>query len=141
MAIEISTDRGRLDIAAIHRFLSEESYWSQGISRETVERAVANSLCYGVYEDGRQVGFARVVTDRVRFGYLADVFILPDFRGRGYGKCLIEAILDDPELQTVSRLLLFTRDAHTLYGPFGFETPADPSRIMILQRLTAPEPR
>jgi GNAT superfamily N-acetyltransferase len=141
MAIEISTDRGRLDLAAIHRFLSEESYWAPGISREMVERAVANSLCYGVYEDGRQVGFARVVTDRVRFGYLADVFILPDFRGRGYGKRLIEAILADPELQTVSRLLLFTRDAHTLYGPFGFETPGDPSRIMILQRPAATEPR
>jgi GNAT superfamily N-acetyltransferase len=137
MAIEISTDRGRLDLAAIHRFLSEESYWAPGISREMVERAVANSLCYGVYEDDRQVGFARVVTDRVRFGYLADVFILPGFRGRGYGKRLIEAILADPELETVSRLLLFTRDAHTLYGPFGFETPGDPGRIMILQRPAA----
>lgn len=141
MDIEVSTDRDRLDVAVIHRFLSEESYWAQGISRELVERAIANSLCFGVYHDGRQAGFARVVTDRVRFGYLADVFILPAYRGRGYGKRLIEAILASPELETVSRMLLFTRDAHTLYGPFGFETPADPSRIMILQRQTTPDPR
>lgn len=137
MDIEISTDRDRLDVATIHRYLSEESYWAQGISREMVERAIANSLCFGVYLDGQQVGFARVVTDRARFGYLADVFILPAYRGRGYGKQLIETILADPELQTVWRMLLFTRDAHTLYGPFGFETPADPSRIMILQRAVA----
>lgn len=134
MDIEISTDPARLDVSAIHRFLSEDSYWSPGISRELVERAIVHSLCFGVYLDGQQIGFARVVTDRTRFGYLADVFILPDYRGRGYGKRLVETILAEPELQTVSRLLLFTRDAHTLYGPFGFERPANPERMMVLQR-------
>lgn len=134
MDLEISTDRSRLDRDTIYRFLSQESYWSPGIARELVERAIDNSLCFGVYLGEKQVGFARVVTDFSRFGYLADVFILPEFRGRGYGKALVRAIMTNPDLHSVSRLLLFTRDAHTLYEQVGFETLADPRRVMVWQR-------
>ncbi|MEZ4518569.1 MAG: GNAT family N-acetyltransferase [Chloroflexota bacterium] len=134
MDIEISTDPARLDLDMIYRFLSEDSYWAQGVPREMLERSFANSLCFGVYLDGQQIGFARVVSDMARVAYLGDVFILPDFRGRGYGKALVQAILDYPDLRTLSRFMLFTRDAHTLYEPYGFETATDPKRLMVLQR-------
>src|SRR5437763_7677158 len=118
---EISTDRSRLDRELIHRFLSEESYWAKGRPREIVDRSIENSVCFGVYEgDGEQVAFARVVTDRSTFAWLADVFVVPEHRGQGLGKRLVETILSDPELAGVKRWLLGTADAHTLYSRYGF---------------------
>jgi GNAT superfamily N-acetyltransferase len=117
---EISTDRARLDIDLIHRFLSEESYWAKGRDRAIVERSIANSMPFGLYLDGRQVGFARVVTDTVTFAWLADVFVLPEHRGRGLGKQLVETVLAHPELAHLKRWMLATGDAHELYRRYGF---------------------
>lgn len=125
---EISTDPARLDRAAIHRFL-RTSYWSPGIERELVDRGIDNSLPFGLYDPaGSQAGFARVITDRARFGWLADVFVLPAHRGRGRGVWLVETVLSHSDLSGL-RLLLATRDAHTLYARFGFE-PVDAERMM-----------
>jgi GNAT superfamily N-acetyltransferase len=123
---EISTDRARLDIDLIHRFLSEESYWAKGRERAITERAIENSIPFGVYLDGRQVGFARAVTDRATFAWLADVFVLPEHRGHGLGKRLVEAVLGHPELAGMKRWLLGTLDAHDLYRRYGFEDVGDP---------------
>jgi N-acetylglutamate synthase-like GNAT family acetyltransferase len=122
----ISDDPSRLDLDVVHGFLSGESYWARGRSRERVERAVEHSLPFGVYRaDGRQVGFARVVTDRATFAWLADVFILPEERGRGLSKWLVECVLAHPELQGLRRWLLATRDAQELYRRYGFTEPAN----------------
>ena len=126
---EISTEPARLDIALIHHFLSE-SYWAQGRSREVVERSIRNSLCFGAYVERRQVGFARVVTDRAVFAYLADVFVLPEHRGRGLGKALTQAALNHPDLRGLSVVLLRTRDAHSLYSQFGFQALPRPDEMM-----------
>ena len=122
----ISDERSRLDFDVIHGFLGGESYWARGRSRERVEMSVANSLPFGLYRgDGRQVGFARVVTDRATFAWLADVFVLPEERGRGLSKWLVECILAHPELQGLRRWLLATRDAQELYRRYGFTEPDD----------------
>ena len=127
----ISDDPKRIDLAYVHRYLSEESYWAQGIPLEVVKRAVENSLCFAVLDaKGRQIGFARVVTDRATFGYLADVFIDAGERGKGLSKRLMRVVLDHPELQGLRRMLLATRDAHTLYQQFGFTAPAKPQNLM-----------
>ena len=126
---EISTDRQRIDIAAVHAFLAQ-SYWSPGIPRGVVERAIANSLCFGVYLGAQQVGFARVVTDKATFAYLADVFILEAHRGMGLSKWLMEFITGHEALQGLRRFLLATKDAHGLYAQFGFEALANPSLMM-----------
>jgi len=128
--LEISTDLARLDIAMIVRFLSEESTWAIGIGRDVVERAIDNSLCFGGYLDGRQVAFARVVTDYATFGNRVDVFVLPDYRGRGYGKAVVAAIMSHPSLQNLRRFTLATFDAHDLYRRFGFTTPSRPELLM-----------
>lgn len=125
----ISTDPARLDVAVIHGFLAQ-SYWSPGIPEATVRRALANSLCFGVFFGADQVGFARVVTDRATFGYLADVFVLPEHRGRGLSKWLVAVVLEHPELQGLRRLLLATRDAHGLYLQLGFKPVAVPGNFM-----------
>jgi GNAT superfamily N-acetyltransferase len=125
----ISTDRARLDLDLIHRFLSEDAYWSPGVARDVVERSIRNSLCFGLYSTNGQVGFARVVTDRAAFAYLADVFVLPDHRGHGLGKWMIETVLAHPELQNLRRFFLGTADAHSLYERYGFR-PVDPQRMM-----------
>ena len=138
MTIEFSTERDRLDVAMIHSFLANESYWVPGISRPTVEKCIQNSLCFGVYLDGRQIGFARVVTDFARYAHLLDVFVLPEFRCRGIGKSLIEHILAHPELRTIMRYTLGTQDAHGLYAQFGFTPFANPERQMELLR---PQPQ
>ncbi len=127
--ILVSTDPARLDLDVIHGFLSQ-AYWSEGIPREVLERAIRNSLCFGVYVDGAQVGFARIVTDRATFAYLADVFILESHRGRGLSKLLMEVIMSHPDLQGLRRFSLGTRDAHGLYRQFGFESPKMPERLM-----------
>lgn len=131
MTYEISVDPARLDLAVIYRYLSEEAYWSPGIPREIVERAVANSLCFGVYTAaGAQVGFARLITDRATYAYLADVFVLSEHRGQGLSKRLMEAIIAHPELQGLRRWMLATRDAHSLYARYGFTPLAKPERVM-----------
>ena len=127
---EISTDVTRLDRALIHRFLHDESYWAKGVPRDIVDRAIDNSICFGLYRGADQVGFARVVTDRAAFAYLADVFVLPEHRGRGLGKRLIEAVMAHPDLQGVRRFILGTADAHSLYERFGFRALAEPERMM-----------
>jgi GNAT superfamily N-acetyltransferase len=129
---EISTDRSRLDVDVIHTFL-ETSYWAQGRRRSVVERSIRNSLCFGVYIAGRQVAFARVVSDRAVFAYLMDVFVVPEFRGRGIAKALMRAVLEHPELQNLRVFLLATRDAHDLYKQFGFRSLAYPERWMAIQ--------
>jgi GNAT superfamily N-acetyltransferase len=126
---EISTDAARLDIGLIHGFLST-SYWARGRRRSVVERAIRNSLCFGVYREQRQVAFARVVTDRAVFAYLMDVFVLPEYRGRGISKTLLRTILDHPDLQNLRLFLLVTRDAHGLYEQFGFRPLAEPAQVM-----------
>ena len=128
---EISTDPSRLDIEAIHHFLGT-SYWAEGRSLAVVERAIRHSLCFGVYFAGRQVAFARVVTDRAVFAYLMDVFVIPEFRGRGISKSLMRAVIDHPELQGLRVFLLATRDAHGLYTQFGFRPLEEPGRWMAI---------
>jgi GNAT superfamily N-acetyltransferase len=128
--IVVSTDAARLDVDLVHRFLSEEAYWSSGIPRDVVERAIAGSIPFGAYDGAAQVGFARVVTDRATFAYLADVFVLESHRGRGVGKLLVETALAHPDLQGLRRWLLMTRDAHALYAKFGFAPLATPERSM-----------
>jgi len=125
-----STDRARLDIDLIHGFLSRESYWVPGIHREWVEMAIANSLCFGVYEGRRQLGFARVVTDGAGFAYLGDVFVVESARGRGLGKRLMAFVMAHPQLQRVRRFMLATRDAHELYARHGFAPLANPGVFM-----------
>jgi GNAT superfamily N-acetyltransferase len=131
---EISTDAARFNIQVIHNFLAEESYWSQGIPRTVVERAIQNSLCFGVYLSTEQVGFARVVTDKATFALLADVFILSAHRGKGLSKWLMRSIVGHEDLQGLRRLLLLTSDAHSLYRQFGFQELGNPSRFMEVLR-------
>ena len=125
-----STDRGRLDIDAIHAFLSTESYWVPGIRRGFVERAIETSLCFAIYDGARQLAFARVITDGAGFAWLADVFVVAGERGRKLGERLIEFVLAHPDLQRIRRFMLATRDAHGLYAKYGFTALAHPDRIM-----------
>ena len=127
----ISDDPRRIDVAVVHRYLSEESYWAKGVSRETVERSVQNSLCLGVYApDGSQVGLARVVTDYATYAWLCDVFVLAAHRKHGLGKALIAAVVAHPQLQGLRRFALATQDAHGLYAQFGFTPLPAPERHM-----------
>jgi GNAT superfamily N-acetyltransferase len=129
----ISTDRDRLDVDVIHGFL-RTAYWSPNVPRSTVERSIENSVCLGLYgPDGAQAGFARALTDKAAFAYVADVFVLEPHRGRGLGKWLVETLLAHPDLQGLRRIVLGTKDAHSLYTRYGFE-PADPARLMTLDR-------
>jgi GNAT superfamily N-acetyltransferase len=126
----ISDDPARLNRELIHRFLSERSYWAQGVSPEMVDRSLEHSLCFGVYQAGQQVGFARVVTDFAMFAWLADVFVVEDKRGQGIGKKLVAAVLGHPRLQGLRRFMLGTRDAFGLYARFGFQPLAHSERFM-----------
>jgi len=128
----VTTDRERMDLAFIHDFLSKKSYWAQGRPRETVAHSIENSLCFGVFSpDGKQVGFARLVTDYATFAWLCDVFIDEAHRGRGLGKRLIQAVVGDPRVQGIKRIVLGTRDAHELYRRYGgFQALATPERWM-----------
>ncbi len=128
--LRVSTARQDLDITMIHRFLTEESNWARGIPRATVERSIEHSLCFGGYIDGVQVAFARVISDYSTFANLVDVFVLPEFRGHGYSKALIEAVLAHPQLQGLRRFTLATADAHGLYAEFGFVAPLTPQSLM-----------
>ncbi|HZG25164.1 MAG TPA: GNAT family N-acetyltransferase [Chitinophagaceae bacterium] len=126
----IDTDKSRLNLPYIHQYLSNSSYWAANVPWDVVERSVKGSLCFGVYHDTLQVGFARVITDFATFGYIADVFIDEAYRGRGLSKWLMEVILAHPELQGFRRLMLATRDAHGLYERFGFTILSFPDRWM-----------
>lgn len=128
---EISTDPDRIHLDAVHAFLTN-SYWAQGIPRETVERSLQHSVCFGVYEGKKQVGFARVISDCATFAYLADVFVLESHRRRGLAHWLMRCILEHPDLQGLRRWNLATRDAHRLYSAFGFTPLANPDRWMEL---------
>ena len=131
---EVSDDPRRLDIAAVHRFISRESYWAEGIAEGVLARAIANSLCFGLYEGPRQVGFARMVTDRATYGYLCDVFVERERRGSGLGTWLVACVLEHPDLQGLRRICLMTRDAHDLYRPFGFRAMPDAARYLEIHR-------
>lgn len=126
---EVSCEIERIDIALVHEFL-RGSYWAEGRTRETVERSIRNSLCFGVYVAAKQIAFARVITDQAVFAYLADVFVVPEFRGRGVSKLLMRAVLAHPDLQTLRAFVLGTRDAHRLYSQFGFGPVREPEGLM-----------
>jgi len=125
----VSTEPGRLDRALVHRFLAS-SYWAKGIPAEVVERSITGSIPFGLYHWDEQIGFARVVTDRATFAYLADVFVVPERRGAGLGRWLVECVMAHPDLQGLRRFLLATRDAHALYERFGFASPLRPHSLM-----------
>lgn len=126
----ISTDKSKLSVPYIHEFLSQQSYWAAGIPLQTVKQSIEGSLCFGLYHDQQQIGFARVVTDQATFGYLADVFVDTAYRGRGLSKWLMQVILAYPGLQGLRRMMLATRDAHALYRQFGFTGIEHPERLM-----------
>jgi len=127
---EISTDPARIDLDVTHRFLSDEAYWSPGVPREIVERAIGNSIVFGIYKGSAQAGLARVVSDRATFAWICDVFVLPEHRGAGLGKWLMECVTAHPELQGLRRWMLATRDAHGLYRKYGFTELHDATRFM-----------
>ncbi len=131
----ISTDPGRIDLDVVHDFLAKEAYWSPGVERSLVERAIQGSLVFGLYDEGNaQIGFSRVVTDGALFAYLRDVFVLKSHRGKGLGRWLTERSLDHPALRTVKRWMLSTDDAHALYAKFGFKPLSRPDVYMLLLR-------
>ena len=131
MPYAISTDRSRLDVERVHRFLSTEAYWSPGVERDVVERSIECSLPFGVYtSEGEQVGFARVVTDYATFAWLADVYIESEHRGNGLGERLVAEVLEHPALQGLRRWFLATADAHELYRRHGFDELRDVKRFM-----------
>jgi len=125
----ISTDPARLDVGAIHAYLTR-SYWAAGIPKDIVAKSIEGSLCFGLYEAGRQIGLARVITDKATFAYLCDVYVLEDYRGRGLGKWLMSAVQSHPDLQGLRRFVLITQDAHGLYEQFGFSLLKEPARYM-----------
>jgi GNAT superfamily N-acetyltransferase len=133
----VSTDPARLDREAIFAFL-RTAYWSVGVPREVIERSLEHSIPFGLYDpEGRQAGFARVASDRAVFAYLGDVFVLPEYRGRGLGVWLVQCVLEHPELQGLRRWYLATADAHELYRRFGFGEPRSPEQHMFLERSVA----
>jgi len=133
----ITTDKSKLDTDLIHRYLCDESYWAKGIPRDVVARSIENSLCVGAYEDGKQIGFARAVTDYATFAYVADVFVLESHRGRGVGKLIMKAMMEHPSMQGLRRWSLVTSDAHALYRQFGFGELANPEKYMEIVRKNA----
>jgi GNAT superfamily N-acetyltransferase len=126
---EISTDPARVDVDMVHEFLTN-SYWAKGIPVATVRLSIENSICFALYHGQQQVGFARVISDLATFAYLADVFIVPDYRGRGLSRWLMECIVGHPDLQGLRRWMLATRDAHGLYAKFGFTAMGRPETWM-----------
>jgi GNAT superfamily N-acetyltransferase len=129
----VETDPSKLDVAAIHAYLSG-AYWSEGIPSDVVEKAIANSLCFGLFRGEDQIGLARVVTDRATYGYLCDVYVLEEFRGKGLGVWLMECVMGHPDLQGLRRFSLATRDAHGLYKKFGFAELKKPQSQMEILR-------
>ncbi len=132
----VSTDRSRLQIEVIQAFLADESYWARARSLEQTQTAIENSICFGLYYDDRQIGFARVISDQATFAYIGDVFVVNEFRGQGLSKWLMEVIISHPDLQNLRRWVLATRDAHGLYEKFDFGPLKVPDRWM---ERTAPD--
>ena len=126
----LSTDQAEMQVDAIHAFLST-SYWAAGIPYETVARAVANSVCVGAFQGDAQIGFARVISDRATFAYLADVYVLAAHSGQGLARAMVQRLQDHPDLQGLRRWLLFTRDAHGVYAPLGWSPLPHPTRAML----------
>lgn len=126
----ISTDKTRLDISLIHHFLSTKSYWAVNIPYQTVQKSIENSLCFGVYHNDSQVGFARIITDYATVAYIGDVFILEEHRNKGLSKWLVETMTSHADLQGLRRWILLTADAHTLYEKYGFKVAAHPANWM-----------
>jgi len=126
----ISTDKNKINLDYVHQFLTQ-SYWSPGTSMQIVKKAMEGSLCFGVYDNNKQVGYARVITDTATFAYLADVFIDENYRGRGLGKWLVNVILKHPDLQGLRRIILTTKDAHKVYEQCGFTSVTNPERYMV----------
>lgn len=133
--IELNDDRARLDIARVHAWLTT-SYWTPGIDRATVERQIAGSHCLGAYRDGEQIGFARTISDRASFAWIADVWVDAAARGQGLGRTLVRWFLDHPDYATVRRFALATVDAHGVYAALGFGSPRQPERYM--EKLSGP---
>jgi len=133
----VSTDKSKLDVDLIHRFLSEESYWAKNVRRDVVERSIANAICFGAYAGEEQVAFARVVTDCAVFAYIGDVFVVPAHRGRGVSKLIMRAIREHPDLQSLRRWHLVTSDAHGLYAQFGFRALESPAKHMEITSLSS----
>jgi len=129
-SFQVSTDRTRLDVPMIYRFLSEHSTWAVGISRSMVESSIENSLCFGGYIDGRQVAFARVITDYATTAHLEDLFVVSEFRGHGYAKQLLRMVIEHPSLQGLRRFTVNNLDANSLFERFGFAVPKRPDTIM-----------
>lgn len=127
---KISTDKNLLDFEVIFNYLSGESYWAAGIPRERQEKAIQNSMCFGIYHEGKQAGFARVITDNATFAYICDVFVLGAYRGEGLSKWLMQSIVQHPDLQGLRRWSLATADAHGLYKQFGFSPLSKPQNWM-----------
>lgn len=129
-----SSDRTKIDVVYVHHIVSTQLYWAKGIAFDTVKRSIENSLSFGIYTDAQQIGFARLVTDYATFGYLADVFVDEQYRGRGLSKTLMEFIFSIDELKAFRRMVLVTRDAHTLYERYGFTPLKTPDTYMELHR-------
>ncbi|MHA4894954.1 GNAT family N-acetyltransferase [Pedobacter sp. PWIIR3] len=125
-----SDDKQKIDAVAVHHYLSMQSYWAQNIPMDTVRRSIDNSLCFGIYKDTLQIGFARWITDKATFAWLADVYVEEIYRGQGLSKKLMSLMLFHPDLQGLRRYMLATLDAHGLYAQFGFETMEHPDRLM-----------
>jgi len=126
----VTTEHSELDIPLVHRFLSEQSSWAKGIPLELVQRSIANSLCFGGFVGKEQIAFARVISDYATFANLVDVFVLPEYRGQGFSKVLMEAVFAHPQLQGLRRFTLATGDAHGLYAQYGFTAPRFPQSLM-----------
>lgn len=129
----ITTDPSPIDLQAVHAYLAG-AYWSEEIPQDIVARAIESSLCFSLLDGDRQIGFARVVTDRATFAYLCDVYVLEEYRGKGLGKWLIGEVMSHPDLQGLRRFILLTRDAHGLYSQFGFTPLGNPDSYMEIAR-------
>lgn len=125
----VVTGYENMDMRAVHALLTE-AYWSKGVAFEVVDQAARHSLCFGVIRESRQIGFARVVTDKATFAYLADVYVHEAHRKQGLARMLLDAIFQHPDLQGLRNFLLFTRDAHGLYKKYGFSPLGDATRLM-----------
>ena len=131
---EISTDSARLDLAVIHKYLAEESYWARNIPMDLVAKSIAHSRCYGIYDGKAQVGFGRLITDHATFAYVGDIFVLDSHRGQGLSKWLVECMLADPDVQGLRNWTLYTQDAQSLYARYGFQHPEDPRSVMQIKK-------
>jgi len=125
----ISDDKSKLDAELIHKFLAS-SYWAEGRTIEAVKKSIEHSICFGLYKNDKQIGFARILTDHTVIAYLMDVFILEEYRGKGFSKLLLKRIFEDERFKSIKKWMLATKDAHSLYAGFGFEKIKNPDRLM-----------